>query len=85
MQYSIQEFLNERAYKLQQIGVSNPKLEARILLQHAINKPHEYLLANPEKQLNQLEIEAFEKALTRRLKHEPIAYITGIKEFYSRE
>ncbi|MCC8377219.1 MAG: bifunctional peptide chain release factor N(5)-glutamine methyltransferase PrmC/tRNA (guanosine(46)-N7)-methyltransferase TrmB [Rickettsia endosymbiont of Graphium doson] len=85
MQYSIQEFLNERAYKLQQIGVSNSKLEARILLQHAINKPHEYLLANPEKQLNQLEIEAFEKALERRLKHEPIAYIIGVKEFYSRE
>ena len=85
MQYSIQEFLNEGAYKLQQIGVSNPKLEARILLQHAINKPPEYLLANPEKQLNQLEIEAVEKVLERRLKHEPIAYILETKEFYSRE
>ncbi|HJD62953.1 MAG TPA: bifunctional peptide chain release factor N(5)-glutamine methyltransferase PrmC/tRNA (guanosine(46)-N7)-methyltransferase TrmB [Rickettsia endosymbiont of Degeeriella rufa] len=85
MQYSIQEFLNGGAYKLQQIGVSNPKLEARILLQHAINKSYEYLLANPEKQLNQLEIETFEKALAKRLKHEPIAYILGTTEFYSRE
>ncbi len=85
MQYSVQGFLNEAAYKLQQIGINNPKLEARILLQHAINKPHEYLLANPEKQLNQLEIEAVEKVLERRLKHESIAYIIGVKEFYSRE
>ncbi|ARD86084.1 protein-(glutamine-N5) methyltransferase, release factor-specific [Rickettsia bellii] len=85
MQYSIQKFLNEGAYKLQHIGINNPKLEARILLQHAINKPYEYLLANPEKQLNQLEIEAVEKVLERRLKHEPIAYILGTKEFYSRE
>ncbi|ABV78583.1 bifunctional N5-glutamine S-adenosyl-L-methionine-dependent methyltransferase/tRNA (m7G46) methyltransferase [Rickettsia bellii OSU 85-389] len=85
MQYSIQKFLNEGAYKLQHIGINNPKLEARILLQHAINKPYEYLLANPEKQLNQLEIEAVEKVLERRLKHKPIAYILGTKEFYSRE
>ncbi|HJD64972.1 MAG TPA: bifunctional peptide chain release factor N(5)-glutamine methyltransferase PrmC/tRNA (guanosine(46)-N7)-methyltransferase TrmB [Rickettsia endosymbiont of Diachasma alloeum] len=85
MQYSIQEFLNEGAYKLNKVGIKSPQLEARILLQHAINKPHEYLVANPEKQLNQLEIETFEKALERRLKHEPIAYILGIKEFYSSE
>ncbi|MGL4226689.1 MAG: bifunctional peptide chain release factor N(5)-glutamine methyltransferase PrmC/tRNA (guanosine(46)-N7)-methyltransferase TrmB, partial [Rickettsia sp.] len=38
-----------------------------------------------DEQLNQSEIEAFEKLLERRLKHEPIAYITGVKEFYSRE
>lgn len=84
MQYSIQGFFNEAAYKLQQIGVSNPKLEARILLKHAINKPHEYLLVNSDHQLSPLEVEAFEKALERRLKHEPIAYIIGVKEFYSR-
>ncbi|WP_395476808.1 bifunctional peptide chain release factor N(5)-glutamine methyltransferase PrmC/tRNA (guanosine(46)-N7)-methyltransferase TrmB [Rickettsia endosymbiont of Pantilius tunicatus] len=85
MQYSIQEFLNEGAYKLNKVGIKSSQLETRILLQHAINKPHEYLVANPEKQLNQLEIETFEKALERRLKHEPIAYILGTKEFYSHE
>ena len=85
MQYSIKQILSRTSDKLNEIGIISPKLEARILLQHAINKSYEYLLTNPEKQLNQLEIETFEKALARRLKHEPIAYITGIKEFYSRE
>jgi len=85
MQYSIKQVLSVAADKLNKIGIKSPQLEARILLQHIIDKTHEYLLANPDKQLNQSEIEAFEKILARRLKFEPIAYIIGVKEFYSHE
>ena len=85
MQYSIKQAISKASDKLNEIGIKYPQLEARILLQYAINKPHEYLLVNSDQQLNSLEIDAFEKALDRRLKHEPIAYITGIKEFYSRD
>ncbi|BDU59944.1 hypothetical protein FLA4_03540 [Candidatus Rickettsia kotlanii] len=85
MQCSIKQILSDATDKLNKIGISSPQLEARILLQHAINKPIEYLLINLDKQLNEAEIEAFEKLLERRLKHEPIVYITGVKEFYSRE
>ncbi len=85
MQYSIKQILSDAADKLNKTGIDSPQLEARIILQHVINKSHEYLLVNSDQQLNLLEIETFEEALERRLKHEPIAYITGIKEFYSRE
>ncbi|MCC8418077.1 MAG: bifunctional peptide chain release factor N(5)-glutamine methyltransferase PrmC/tRNA (guanosine(46)-N7)-methyltransferase TrmB [Rickettsia endosymbiont of Glossina mortisans submortisans] len=85
MQYSIKQVLSKASDKLNKIGINLPQLEARILLQHIINKPIEYLLINLDEQLNEVEIEAFEKLLERRLKHEPIAYITGVKEFYSRE
>jgi|GEM_PF-50633 len=85
MQYSIKQVLSRAADKLNKAEIKSPQLEARILLQHAINKPHEYLLANSDQQLNQTEIAEFEKLLERRLKHEPIAYIIGVKEFYSRE
>ncbi|MCZ6896917.1 MAG: bifunctional peptide chain release factor N(5)-glutamine methyltransferase PrmC/tRNA (guanosine(46)-N7)-methyltransferase TrmB [Rickettsia endosymbiont of Ixodes ricinus] len=85
MQCSIKQILSNATDKLNKIGINSPQLEARILLQHVINKPIEYLLINLDEQLNEAEIEAFEKLLERRLKHEPIAYITGVKEFYSRE
>ncbi|KJV98165.1 protein-(glutamine-N5) methyltransferase, release factor-specific [Rickettsia amblyommatis str. Darkwater] len=85
MQCSIKQILSDATDKLNKIGISSPQLEARILLQHVINKPIEYLLINLDEQLNEAEIEAFEKLLERRLKHEPIVYITGVKEFYSRE
>lgn len=85
MQYSIKQALGDATDKLNKIGINSSQLEARILLRHVINKPLQYLLINLDEQLNQSEIEAFEKLLERRLKHEPIAYIIGVKEFYSRE
>jgi release factor glutamine methyltransferase len=85
MQCSIKQILSNATDKLNKISINSPQLEARILLQHVINKPIEYLLINLDEQLNQSEVEAFEKLLERRLKHEPIAYITSVKEFYSRE
>ncbi|MCC8462562.1 MAG: bifunctional peptide chain release factor N(5)-glutamine methyltransferase PrmC/tRNA (guanosine(46)-N7)-methyltransferase TrmB [Rickettsia endosymbiont of Ecitomorpha arachnoides] len=85
MQCSIKQILSNATDKLNKIGISSSQLEARILLRYIINKPIEYLLINLDEQLNEAEIEAFEKLLERRLKHEPIAYIIGAKEFYSRE
>ena len=86
MQFSsIQECLKEAAYKLQEINVDSPHLEARILLQYVIDKPLEYLLMHLGTTLTNESLKAFAQVLDRRLKHEPIAYIVGIKEFYSRE
>ncbi|WP_341793450.1 MULTISPECIES: bifunctional peptide chain release factor N(5)-glutamine methyltransferase PrmC/tRNA (guanosine(46)-N7)-methyltransferase TrmB [unclassified Rickettsia] len=85
MQCSIKQVLSAAADKLNKIGINSPQLEARILLQYVTNKSLQYLLINLDEQLNKTEIEAFEEVLARRLKHEPIAYITGVKEFYSHE
>lgn len=56
-----------------------------LLLVHATGKEKVFLLAHPE---YELPTEAEKKArefLARRLKHEPVAYITGHKEFYGRD
>ncbi|MGL4226487.1 MAG: bifunctional peptide chain release factor N(5)-glutamine methyltransferase PrmC/tRNA (guanosine(46)-N7)-methyltransferase TrmB, partial [Rickettsia sp.] len=66
MQCSIKQILSNATDKLNKISINSPQLEARILLQHVINKPIEYLLINLDEQLNQSEIEAFEKLLERR-------------------
>ena len=59
-----------------------PPLDAEILLSLAIKKPKEYLFSHPEKKLSPADIIKFKKLVSRRLKNEPITYLTGKKEFY---
>ena len=65
--------------------IENPALEASILLSKtsAITDISE-IYAYPEKELDQIKVEEFCRLMERRIKNEPIAYITGEKEFYSR-
>ena len=59
------------------------KLDAQILLSFVLNKEINYLYTWPEKELNQEQLLAFNNLLQQRLQGKPIAYITGVKEFWS--
>lgn len=61
------------------------RLDAEILLCRAIDMPRSYLFAHPEDQLDNRAMARFTAALERRLSGEPMAYICGVKEFWSRE
>lgn len=58
-------------------------LEAEILLAHVLDKPRSYLRAFAEENLSEEAQQQFAQVLQRRLQREPIAYITGKKEFWS--
>lgn len=60
-------------------------LEAELLVARSINMPRSYLFAHPEDTLDEFAIERLEEAVDRRLNGEPMAYITGVKEFWSLE
>jgi release factor glutamine methyltransferase len=62
----------------------NSKVDSETLLQHVLKKPRSHLYAWPEKELNHHQVETFQKLCNRRIDGEPIAYLTGEKEFYSR-
>ncbi len=67
-------------------GVSDSaRLDAEILLCQAINMPRSYLFAHPEDELDPMTLDRFTALVDRRLSGEPMAYITGIREFWSRE
>ncbi|MBP9728248.1 MAG: peptide chain release factor N(5)-glutamine methyltransferase [Candidatus Moranbacteria bacterium] len=55
-----------------------------LLLSHATQKERVFLLAHPEYELTREEEAIARQSLDRRQKHEPVAYITGEKEFYGR-
>ncbi len=63
----------------------SPRLDAELLLARAIDTTRSYLFAHPEDTLDALAAERFEEALARRADGEPMAYITGTKEFWSLE
>jgi release factor glutamine methyltransferase len=60
------------------------RLEARVLAAFAWNVAPAWLIAHDTDPLAEAHIAAFDTLLTRRLGGEPIAYLTGTREFYGR-
>ena len=61
------------------------RLDAEILVARAIDMPRSYLFAHPEDTLDDAAISRLKGTVERRLAGEPMAYISGIKEFWSLE
>ncbi len=61
------------------------RLDAEILLCLALNKPRSYLRAWPDNEPDTTQEYVFKCYLQERLLGKPIAYITGYKEFWSRD
>ena len=69
---------------LKKSGLENPELEAALLLSKVLRINTTYIYAQPKNWVQSDKIKEFELLLERRIKREPIAYILGEKEFYSR-
>ena len=59
----------------------SPRLDAEVLLAHSLKMTRIQLYTEFDKPLNAVEREPFKANLKRRSHGEPVAYITGIKEF----
>ena len=59
------------------------KLDVEILLSLVLKRARSYLFTWPEKKLSDEQLLEFISLLSRRAEGEPIAYITGTKEFWS--
>jgi release factor glutamine methyltransferase len=65
--------------------IDGSALDARLLLQSASGLGHEEIVAGPDVEVDEAAAQQFKKFLERRLKHEPISRILGVREFYGRE
>jgi len=70
------------ARRFRDLGIDTPDLDARILVGHALGLDHTALALAGERRLEAAEITRIETLAARRLGREPIARITGIKEFW---
>ena len=63
--------------------ISEPRASAELLLAHVLGLDRLSLYLNAERPLEAGELEGFSKCLERRLRGEPVQYITGTQEFWS--
>lgn len=57
-------------------------LTAQVILAHVLGKSREFILAHPEYALEEEQLEHLENLITRLERGEPLAYLTGKREFY---
>jgi release factor glutamine methyltransferase len=62
-----------------------PRLEAELLMARAIDMPRSFLFAHPEDELDAAALARLNETVQRRRAGEPMAYITGFREFWSME
>ena len=65
--------------------IPNSYLDTEILLAKSINKDRKYLLLNPNKNLNRIELFNFQKLIQRRSIGKPLAHLTNKKFFWNSE
>ncbi len=70
---------------LTNVGVDNPALDVRLLLQAASGKTAADLIACDRDQVEDLVLDRFHELMGRRAAHEPVAYILGAKPFWTAE
>jgi release factor glutamine methyltransferase len=81
-QPTTRELLNWATGALQEEGIDSPQLDAELLLAHSLGISRSQLHAQLRQKPDAAVEEAYRSLVDRRLRHEPIAYIIGHKEFY---
>lgn len=66
-------------------GLASPRLDAEVLLAHSLGINRAGLYARLHTVLSLPHLTQFQQLLSRRLRHEPVQYITGVQEFWSLE
>ncbi|MBO7350317.1 MAG: peptide chain release factor N(5)-glutamine methyltransferase [Acetobacter sp.] len=77
----MESLLRQGSQKLQQVGIENPRREAKLLLQYALGLSAEQIIGIARDQ--PVEAERYRTLLARRARREPLAYITAHKGFWT--
>ena len=81
---NIFEVINSGSKRLKMKNILSHRLDSEILMSKVLKKRREDILINFQKSLSKNEVKEFNALIKRRILREPIAYITGEKEFWSK-
>jgi release factor glutamine methyltransferase len=79
---TISEALTKARVLLAEQNIDSAFIDADLLLTHALNIRRIDLIIHRDRRLTDEEMDAFSDLIERRISHEPVAYITGVKEFF---
>jgi release factor glutamine methyltransferase len=77
--------VNAATQRLAEAGIDTARLDAQVILAHALGVSRSWLYAHFEDVLDATQRESFTELIARRIAHEPVAYLVGRKEFYGIE
>lgn len=81
---TVESWLKHATTRLQTAGIGTARLDALVLLEDITGKDRAWLLAHPEHDIAPAERSKLTKLLSRRARHNPLAYVRGQTEFYGR-
>ena len=81
----LRDVLERATQRLTQAGCDTPRLDAEVLLAHALSQNRTWLYLHPVEALDESQQDRFNHLLSRRERREPVAYITGLKAFFGLE
>ncbi len=79
------ELVKNLTLRFKEGEIDSPSLDAEVLISAVLETERYKLVTDRDRLLTKDEILEIEKYAVRRLKFEPVAYILGVKEFYSIE
>jgi release factor glutamine methyltransferase len=71
--------------RLYHASIPSERMTAQLLLAHALGVERTYVVAHPEREIDDEEADRFKEAVERRASGTPFQYITGRQEFYGLE
>jgi len=81
----IADFYRSSVAKLKQSNIKTAELDVKILLKFVLENDEAFLLLHPQMPLTNYQFTKLKKLLKRRQNGEPIAYLTGHKEFFGHD
>lgn len=66
-------------------GCANPRLDAEVLLGHVLKVDRLHLYLNLDRPLESKEVDEYRRLVGMRGRRHPVAYLTGLREFYSNQ
>lgn len=82
---TVGSWLEQAESQLGIAGIQTARLDSLVLLEDCLGVDRALLLARPEQEMSAAQTAKLKKLLTRRVAHEPLAYIRGHSEFYGRD
>ena len=79
---NLKEALNVASEELMKTGSLEAKLEAEVLLMHVLKIDRAAMFRDLDEDITMEDSSNIASLVKRRIKREPLAYITGVKEFY---
>ncbi|GAM56001.1 protein-N(5)-glutamine methyltransferase prmC [Vibrio ishigakensis] len=80
---TIEQAQRQASLRFADLGIDSARIDAEVLLCHVLGKSRTYLFTWSDKHLTEQEQSAFEQVVSRREQGEPVAYIVGVREFWS--